>query len=386
MTEEYATALKQFSTTNHDVYQQVLTDCQQDIIVTFGGLDTMIHLCLTNHQFSTNKYKSHFDSFKNLMESQKVNINKNNENDINSDIVIKYDDGSFDIDQNTDNNNKNNANVILPNLPEFYKYSLGMIAHYSNSIYFMLLPTRVANYIFEHILHTKIYPVCSIIMFAVLAIATQIYSYFVSEYDLISYFLVSATGCIVVLLSLSYILSANISIVSFILQTFDFWYKMYNLILWITSAYFVFATNITVYVIVSVAAVCGYILSFVVDATSVRNKSKNVCIITVALWSIFVAIRVYFFIDDTNNYWNPFEQYNFQYSRINFKSVFVSSQINLCLFMLKPIFSQINRKIRRCIHNKKNINIRQNIQDDSESFVQRSYVLYKRPYIHWVHD
>ena len=108
-------------------------------------------------------------------------------------------------------------------------------------------------------------------------------------------------------------------------------------------------------------------------------------IISVASWGTFIAVIVYFSVDDTNTnaYWNPFERYNFKYSKIDFKSIFVSSQINLCLFMLKPIFSQINRKMRRCTLHKKNA---RESTKDHESLVQRSFVLYKRPYIHWVCD
>ena len=144
-----------------------------------------------------------------------------------------------------------------------------------------------------------------------------------------------------------------------------------------------FTKNTRFYIIASLTALCGYGFSFIFDATSIENKHKNVFIISTVCWGMYVALNVYFFVDDTNiiYYWNPFEQYNFQYSRINFKSVFISSQVNLCLFMLKPIFYQINQKLRRCIRKKKNAN--QSVKDDA-SFVQRSYVLHKRPHIHWM--
>ena len=38
MNNDYAAGLKRFSETNHDAYQQVLNDCQNDIIDQFGGL------------------------------------------------------------------------------------------------------------------------------------------------------------------------------------------------------------------------------------------------------------------------------------------------------------------------------------------------------------
>ena len=223
---------------------------------------------------------------------------------------------------------------------------------------------------------TKVYPVGAVIIFAMLAIASQTYWYFFG-YDTIYYLLIIASDSVSIFSCMSYIFSTNISMVSFTIQTFDFWYKMYNLMLWIVTSYFVipdFNQNSYVYVIGSFSAVCGYGLSFVLDATSIENKYKNTFIILVVSWGAYNALNVYFLIDDANYYWNPFEQYNFEYSNIHFKSVYVSSQTNLCLFMLKPIFSQINHKMRRYMCLRKNRN----------TLGQTSYVLYKRAHVHWV--
>ena len=157
---------------------------------------------------------------------------------------------------------------------------------------------------------------------------------------------------------------------------------MYSLILWIVSSYFVipsFTKNTSYYVIAALAIVCGYGFSFVFDAICIENKYKNLFIVSGVSWCMYHVLYVYFSIDDTESNWNPFEKYNFEYSQISFKSILISSQINLSLFMLKPIFSQISRKIRSCIHNKKNTSQR---NTDDASFVQASYILYKRPYIH----
>ena len=72
MNEDYVTSLMKFSETNRDAYQSVLKNYQNEIIDTSGGLDAMIALCLTNPEFSTNKYKTQFDSFKSLMGYQKI--------------------------------------------------------------------------------------------------------------------------------------------------------------------------------------------------------------------------------------------------------------------------------------------------------------------------
>ena len=205
------------------------------------------------------------------------------------------------------------------------------------------------------------------------------------DYDAIYYSLTIGAYSITSFASLSYIFSANFSIIVFIIQTFDFWYKMYNMTLFIVSAYFInlsFTENIIYYVTVSFTIICAYGFSFIFDAISIQTKYKNLFIITAVSWGVYVALNVYFSVDDDHSTWNPFEKYNFQHSKINFKSILVSSQINLCLFMLKPIFIQISRKIRRFICNNQNIRQNLNIKDYS-SFIQSSYVLYKRPYVHW---
>ena len=68
MSDCYSARLKDFSEANHETYHKVLNDCKTDIIDRFGGLYEMIHLCLTNPEFSSDTYKSQFDSFKSLME------------------------------------------------------------------------------------------------------------------------------------------------------------------------------------------------------------------------------------------------------------------------------------------------------------------------------
>ena len=70
----------------------MLSDCQNDIIDRFGGLETMIELCLTNPQFSTDTYKQQFDSFKSLMESQNINIGNNDFESDDNHVTIKYND------------------------------------------------------------------------------------------------------------------------------------------------------------------------------------------------------------------------------------------------------------------------------------------------------
>ena len=139
MSKEYAKRLKEFSETNRNKYQTVLDDFQNEIIDRFGGLDTMIQLYLTNDKFSTDTYKSQFESFKSFMESTNINI---------------------DIDTEDTNKVSTTDGAILPNLEEFYRYSLGLVAYYSDNLYFTFLSPEKAKFICDHVLATKTYPLC----------------------------------------------------------------------------------------------------------------------------------------------------------------------------------------------------------------------------------
>ena len=382
MSKEYAKRLKEFSESNDNTYQKVLDDYQNDIIDRFGGLNTMIQLCLTNDQFSTDTYKPQFESFKTFMKSQNINIGNEYLNAL----------SGIDPEETTVGDKKHNG-AILPNLEEFYRYSLGLVVYYSDNLYFTWLSPEKAKYICDDVLATKMYPICVTGTAITLLLTSSIYAHFI-DYDNIFYSLMTTCFSMGTFLSLSYIFSANISVIKFIIQTFEFWYKMFNLIFWIISGYFINASSLSswwYHVVASVTIICVYSTLFVLDATCILNKYKNMFIIAVVSFGMYIGLDVYFFTDpdDRNLNWNPFEQYNFKYSKIDFKSVFISSQLNLCLFISKPIFTQMSRKIRRYIQNKKNggtsTSARKSTKDDG-IFVQRSYILYKRPYIHWVVD
>ena len=86
------------------------------------------------------------------------------------------------------------------------------------------------------------------------------------------------------------------------MHPFDFWHKMYDLLMWIVSGYFVnstFLENIGYYVIASLSRICVYGLLFVLDATSIVTKYKNVFIIAMVSYSMYIGLYVYFVVDDT---------------------------------------------------------------------------------------
>ena len=57
---------------------------------------------------------------------------------------------------------------------------------------------------------------------------------------------------------------------------------------------------------------------------------------------IYLAIYAFFFRKDF--IWNPFK--SFQYTKISFKSVYISYAMNRALFILNPFLSVVMRRLR----------------------------------------
>ena len=96
------------------------------------------------------------------------------------------------------------------------------------------------------------------------------------------------------------------------------------------------------------------------------------------LFAISNFAYLYFYAKDFE--WNPFD---FEYSQISFKSIILSSIINLIIFVSKPSFNDIMRylkgKIGKCkLLSKSNTKIINKKRD-----YQRCGTVYKRPYLKW---
>ena len=77
-----------------------------------------------------------------------------------------------------------------------------------------------------------------------IAIIAQIYWHF-GGYDTLFWSMINIYYVMLIIFCVSYILTANFSIATFIFQTFDFWYKLYNLIIWAITSYLVNYSHIS---------------------------------------------------------------------------------------------------------------------------------------------
>ena len=234
---------------------------------------------------------------------------------------------------------------VFSNLIDFYTHSMIIIADLDENIFHKKIHLSLAHtqFILNKILLTQWFPICIGIIIAVNYFTAMVYWHFVGHDWLYAFFIMVA--CLTTIISSSfYILSANINICWFILQTFDFWYKTYNIILGAISNYFInFYCKETV-ISTNLAILFACATLFISDAILISNKSKNILITVMVCIMVFSVIYAYFVAPDV--YWNPF---NSKISKISIKSTMISSYINLVVFVLKPIFSQIGRYCRKVI-------------------------------------
>ena len=133
---------------------------------------------------------------------------------------------------------------------------------------------------------------------------------------------------------------------------------------------------------------------FLVDAiVIVKQKYKKACIIVVCIIASYDTLTGYYTYNDI--FWNPF---GIEQTKISWKGTMISCVINLIIFLLKPILSDIGRYliIKICANrtmvdfDSKNTNDDGNNSSNTSDQMNisltknvRSYLLYKKARIEW---
>ena len=270
----------------------------------------------------------------------------------------------------------NDKNAYFFNWIDFYCHSMIIMADPYDNIYSKKLnfSSQHTRFILDKILFTRWFPVCGAGGGVILYMLTQLYWYLVDD-NWIYVYLLMIPAVLVSCFATSYILSANINVCTLILQTFDFWYKTYNILLTVISGYFLdIFINDSHFVWLSMTLLILTATLFICDAIFISTTVKNVLVLLECCVLMYHTSYIYFEISDV--YWDPFDN---NLTKISVKSTLISSNTNLVLFMLKPIFSQISRLCRQVFFSS---HINQS-QSENTKFKQRSYYLHKRPVVQW---
>ena len=362
--------------TNGATLSSLLVENQQQIISSFGGLGNMIELCLTNPNASQymNDNSNPLNSFAQLLQTIDNTVHEN-------------DTGETKI-------NTQAESLTVSTAIKFYLCKLTIDCYPTNNLLFILMSNLCTNTkisfpsVYNYILSKQL---ILIVLFlnSTLIIAWAVAAYFDAISDVLIIILMFG-AFIRILYCMALVSTVNITMVDLITNTFDFWFKVYNVLIWIISLW-INAYNINEYgvhnawdsdgiigmatIVDQLSQMLVFFMFFIEDAIPLSVNAKKGAII---LFTIAATINVmfrYFFLQDFQ--WNPF---NSEYTKISFKSIIISSQINLIIFISKPILSDIMRYLRNRI-----CGIRYTYGNKvTENYnCHRCATIYKRPYLKW---
>ena len=337
---------------------------QEDVIESLGGLTTIIELCLTNPNAS--KY---------------IDTDSNKFNVLKKILKMKQDEIKNDADAST------RETVCTPS--DYDKFTVLIDCNRTNNLLYELIKNRDnALYLQNHILSKT--PIAALALLVVIQIILAQLMNYSSLFETPSVICKIIVYSLVILYCLSFLFTANITIVGLIGNTFDFWYKVSNSIiflvaLWTMMEYFrkYSAIEFACQTTANIGALLVNICLFLLDAVPVSINIKRMAIIVYVIFAVYESIEVYFFYQEFE--WNPFDS---KYTQISFKSLLLSSYGNLIVFVAKPIFGDMVRYLKKNIKGKSKLSIASyknpNIPPhDCQDDYQRCSTVYKRPYLKW---
>ena len=328
---------------NRSVSKLSSTLCQEQekVIKSFGGLANMIELCLTHPNASKHIdiNSEQFNSFKQIIKMNNDDMVDSYDNDQTSqaiaDIIIN--DGTNNNGNNNLNHQKQSQVQTVTTTAEYYNGCTIVIDCYPrNCLLFKLVDnTYVAVWLHGQILSKKLVLTLICIAFIATLLGSLLiyFNHSIWKIFVICWLIRSITVTLYCMLVFSI---ANLTIVDLISNTFDFWFKLYNVIafycaIWIrdynVGEHSEFRRNQIVFAGGVMSQVCFLSISlllFLVDAIPASINLKRIAIFVYVVFSSISAQYTYFFTSDFE--WNPFDS---KYSQISFKSIILSSQINL---------------------------------------------------------
>ena len=197
------------------------------------------------------------------------------------------------------------------------------------------------------------------------------------------------------------------------IESFDFWYKMANLILCLISSIWIsndsasissqqpdddddnksYIDNFGLTFIVRTSWFTIFMMIFLSDAILFAVKTRQFFLCGIAVIFLGYTISVFFNVNEDESHlnWNPFSMYSNgigKYTNINGKSLVLSSITNLVLFSLKPICSNKGKEAKQCLCQA--IKCSKEPKDSKDSnkincnkYLMQSTSVYKKPYFEW---
>ena len=383
---------------DHQTVDKILDKNSDEIAKVFGGWTNVLKLCLSNPAV-TNIIIDHDENFVALNRlvglittddhiaqstKNKQSVKKHEQTNPSPKITTKI--------KTKDTGNSNHNNVVCHNLVQFYTSSIIMNTNRNDIPLFRYQMTCLSGNTISKIVSftsNRLWFVCLGCMSVAMVVSAEIVCFInfngSAVYD-ICQFLWDCGNILMIIYSISALLHINVTIVQLIIQTFDFWFKCFNVFGFCLAHIMIENLSIGNALLLTASASLGAFCIFVTDAFPMSIAMRNIGSVIVGVIPTFLAV-LWFFKEEKEVVWNPFESMGGKYSQISLNTLRVSSMANLALFLLKPIMSNTFRKLRKRIYygnidddNNTDIN---NNGHDKKDFVHKSYFLYKRPKICW---
>lgn len=382
------------------------------IINEVGGINAVLNQCLSNEQYCNENI-----SDDNLLTLSKLLTSSSNNAFTPSNNYNITTQNLSPIVAEQQSTEQHHIQALYSDIKRFYKTKINFITDVGNNLYLKYLPKSIGSFIYYNILVNKLVLKCvTIAAFAMIigGLTTIIFGYASINNGIIyTGRVILMTGLLVyAILFLLLALSININLFWLIIQSFDFWFKFYNTVVFTISFCMTIirvSGNLTPLRIIQIASSSvSFVLICLLDGINILSfKTKIIFNTAGTIFSFLGAVALYFNYDVNKCNWNPFEsnQDSFgQYTSINFRDLCISGTFNMSMFMMKPVLSLLIRKLKKkiqnsctccCGYNNNNTSIGDhmnsknssiNSQHDFNYNIQRSTALYIKPYFAWNDD
>ena len=412
-----------------------LSQHQDDVIELFGGFSNMVELCVTHPNVLQHLqvHSKQFDTLNKIIletgqkslpndDAKQIDINdhtcdttiqfknvnsdnKNQQAGATADAeLISDNDDSTKVNKHTVISKPNNCNnqtqtVTTCTTADFHNSRLVIDCDPRDNVLFTLIEKQnVALSIYNGILSG--YVIASLVAGGcIVQVLKVLYSdgiNFLQPVFFAASILLSIMG---ILYCIALISITNKTVMKLVVNTFDFWFKLYSTVLLIGSGLIrSYATRkevemsywdrndaLAAQLLWQGVIIIISIVLFLLDATPVSIKCQRFVTIGFVVYCCFEVTVVYFYGIDYQ--WNPFD---WEYTQISFKGISLSSLTNLMLFVAKPLVSDMMRYLRNnmCGRSSKddfNCNSDNPITStkQSEYTFKRCRAVYKRPSLKW---
>ena len=319
------------------------------IVIALGGFEKVINLCLTHNDSITDEQYC-----QDTISSLRALILINEEKEVNNETTnINTNNNLGDTKQNHDqirktatkpasakvselfvnriasggshnHNNNSNSTLFAENREQFDAQYVVLHPNIKSNICYRLLSDERADWCINMILHSKWYNYTIFglaVFFGLTAELTKVMDQF--GVHSVGYLVcrISASVCALIWLG-SWISSMNFDVIEIIVHTFDFWFKLWNMVLWLVSFFWMNIVTSDRYLVdltaLAISISMGTLTASLLDAIPIAYKVKRIVTLVVTVGFILGLILSYFGYTDV--LYNPFEKYNFKHTQISSKN------------------------------------------------------------------